>query len=90
MKRVIGYLISIVGLISLALGLEIFNFENDFLARFNKWYITIFGGILIIVGIIISYMDKGRGSRKHSQSEEEVPIYSGTGKHRRIVGYRKD
>jgi hypothetical protein len=46
------------------------------------------GNRRIVVGVAISLMDRAGGKIKHSK--EEVPIYEGVGKDRRIVGYRKD
>lgn len=88
MKKILGYVIAFVGLIILALGLELFSFGGDFLNNFSKWYVQILGGILIAIGVALSLMGK-KGSRK-SKDSDEVPIYEGTGKKRKIVGYRKD
>jgi hypothetical protein len=47
------------------------------------------GGIfLVVIGVFISLKgEKGGKSRKGG--EDEIPIYEGTGRHRRVVGYRK-
>jgi hypothetical protein len=35
-------------------------------------------------------LDKDSRNKNSKQSEEEVPIYEGTGKKRKIVGYRRN
>ena len=50
-----------------------------------------FGIIAIIVGVVISLTaEKGKGRKKVKDGEEEIPIYEGVGKKRKVVGYRKD
>jgi len=41
---------------------------------------------LIILGLTLAL----GGKQEVKQATEEVPIYEGTGKKRKIVGYRKD
>jgi len=89
MKKVIGYVIAIAGLVLMALSFGLFNVESAFLEKLKPIYITSVGVLAIIVGVVISLMaDKGsKGGPK--QSAEEVPIYEGSGKDRKIVGYRR-
>ena len=80
--RIIGYLISLIGLIALALTLDpvrkIVNITA--LDSIPKLTLTIVGLVLVIVGVIIaSRFSYGRGR------SAEVPIYRGN----RIVGYRR-
>lgn len=88
MKKVVGYIISIVGIVIMALGFGIIPFELKFLDGLAGNYIAGIGIVAVIVGVIISLkMDSGKRSK---QVSEEVPIYEGVGKKRKIVGYRKD
>ncbi len=87
MNKVIGYVVSFVGLIILALGFGDFFSSVPLLKSFSSGAITFFGIIFVIVGIVLSLMDKTSG--KPSQKENEVPIYEGVGNKRKIVGYRR-
>lgn len=77
--RIIGYLVSLLGLILLALSLDfvkaMFNLTS---LTISGNYLMIVGGVLILVGIFI-IVSSGTGRRS------EVPIYRG----RNIVGYRR-
>jgi drug/metabolite transporter (DMT)-like permease len=84
--KVIGYILAVVGLIIVILGSGFFGDFNYF--DFDSLYVSIGGVVLIIVGALVSA--KGSGGRKKNKSgEDEIPIYEGVGKKRRIVGYRK-
>jgi len=87
MKKLVGYVISIAGLAVMAIGLGMFSISEKFLKVVNPNYITGIGIAGIVVGVVISLRaDKGKKAR---QAKEEVPIYEGEGKNRKIVGYRK-
>jgi len=87
MNKVIGYVISIVGIVVMALSFGVFSLKIPLLEKLPQMYITIAGLILVGVGVAISLVfEKGK---KIDQSAEEVPIYVGTGKNRKIVGYRR-
>ena len=88
MKKVIGYIISIVGIAVMALGFGIIDLKLEFLNGVAGNYIAGTGIVAIIVGVIISL--KVDGGKNNKQATEEVPIYEGVGKKRKIVGYRKD
>jgi len=88
MKKVVGYVVSIVGLVVMSLGFNIINFKLALLEGISANIIAGVGIGLIIVGVVLSL--KGSGGRRSKQAEEEVPIYEGVGKKRKIVGYRKD
>ena len=93
MKAVIGYLLAGIGLIGLALNSKIVREtkiikENfNFLDKINSEYILIPAAVLIVLGVIIMIMNSKAGS-KIKQINNEVPIYQGEGKKRKIVGYR--
>ena len=86
MKKVVGYLISGVGILFLFLG--VFKLNVPILTSYSA-YFDLVGIVLVFVGVIFLAGNK-RKTKKEKQSEEEVPIYQGTGKKRKIVGYRRD
>ncbi|MEA3248202.1 MAG: hypothetical protein U9Q73_00690 [Nanoarchaeota archaeon] len=88
MKKVIGYAISVAGIAVMALGFGMIDLKLEFLDGVAGNYIAGVGIIGVIVGVIISL--KMDGGKKNKQVTEEVPIYEGVGKKRKIVGYRKD
>ena len=87
MKKEIGYIVSVAGLVVMALSFGLFKLDWAILDTIPPGIITAAGVIAIIVGVVISLTDKGikRGKQVH----EEVPIYEGTGKNRKIVGYQR-
>jgi hypothetical protein len=89
MKKVIGMILSLAGLALLAIasfpGLE--SYLSWLPSFIQIKYVMIAALGLVIIGVIFTF-DKG-GRKKIKQVSEEVPIYEGEGKHRRIVGYRK-
>lgn len=87
MKKLVGYVLAIGGLVGLAVGLGTFKLENELISSLGSSTISVIGGILIIVGVFIALKAEKNNS---IYNEEEVPIYEGTGKHRRIVGYRRN
>ena len=89
MDKRVGYVVAVVGLVLMALGFGTFKIDTGFLGALPELWIVGGGVVLIVVGVAISLMDKGGGGKiKHAK--EEVPIYEGIGKNRKIVGYRKD
>jgi|TARA_B100001964_G_C13718289_1_gene373433 hypothetical protein len=89
MKRVIGYAISIVGIAVMSFGFNMFKLDIAFLEGIGSNIIVGVGIAGIVGGVIIALMD-GKGGGKVRHAKEEVPIYEGIGKNRKIVGYRKD
>jgi hypothetical protein len=87
MKRLIGYVVAVVGIAVMVLGFGMFDLDIEILKGVSSNYIAGIGIVAVIVGVVISL--RAGGSGKVSQSKEEVPIYEGTGKNRKIVGYRK-
>jgi hypothetical protein len=85
--KLIGYGLSIAGLVVVAFSSKIS--QLPFLASNTKalLYVTMGGIALIAIGIALALT--GPSSSKIKQAAEEVPIYEGTGKHRKIVGYQK-
>jgi tellurite resistance protein TehA-like permease len=87
MKKVVGYVVSIAGLVVMALGLGTFKLDWAIFDTVSQSFIIGAGVIGIIVGIVISLTDKG--IKQGKQVHEEVPIYEGQGKNRKIVGYQR-
>jgi len=89
MNKVIGYGVSIAGIVLMAIGFGIVPLKFAFLEGVAANYISGVGIAVVIVGVVLAM--KGTGGRKRIRNAaEEVPIYEGTGKHRKIVAYRKD
>ena len=81
--RVIGYIVAVVGLVVIVLGSGFFG-EINFLGV-DSLYVSGFGVLLVVVGAFLSM----RGGSRGKKQSEEIPIYEGVGKKRRIVGYRR-
>ena len=86
MNKLVGYLIAIVGLVITFLSLNLTLINITLPEQIKPVYIMIFGIALVIFGVFITL---GKSKRRTNQSEEEVPIYEGTGKKRKIVGYHR-
>ncbi len=85
----IGYVISIVGIGVMSLGFDMFTWDVGILAGVPSSYVAGAGIVAVVVGILIALKSGGGRRNKAEQSNEEVPIYEGVGKKRKIVGYRK-
>jgi uncharacterized membrane protein len=71
----------------LALNSKIVRDNFTIVEKTKPEYILIPAVVLIVFGVIIMIMNSKSGNKiKHLT--EEVPIYQGEGKKRRIVGYR--
>ena len=84
MKKEVGYIISVAGLVVMALGFGVFKIENELFSKVGGSTITGVGIGLVVIGVVIALKNKGR-----RQASEEVPIYEGKGKNRKIVGYQR-
>ena len=93
MKALLGYLLSGLGIVSLAFSSPkvASNLSIPILSSIASKTFMVIGGILIVAGIVFLFMsNKDSGSSYNvKQAAEEVPIYEGEGKHRKIVGYKK-
>ena len=93
MKKVIGYVVSVVGIFVMALGFGMVPVEVRILEGVGSNVVSGVGVGLVVVGVLISLKgDKveEKGKKKGKGGEDEVPIYEGVGKRRKVVGYRKD
>jgi hypothetical protein len=89
MDKAIGYVVAIGGIVVMAFGLGMIPLEVAFLEGVAGNVVSGVGVGMVVVGVLLS-MNKGGGKKgKGDDGEDEVPIYEGVGKKRRIVGYRK-
>jgi len=82
--KVVGYVASVVGIVVMALSFGFFG--EVVLLKDYSLYVSVAGVALVVVGVVVSLKSGGRGKKQ----SEEIPIYEGVGKKRRIVGYRRD
>ena len=90
MNKALGIVLVIAGFAVLIVNLVFKSwFDTNFpsIASFGIIGSGILAIALIVVGLLFF---NRRGSYAPPQSAEEVPIYHGEGKHRKIVGYRKE
>ena len=88
MKAVLGYILAGLGLLALAANSAVGRENLKFLENISSQYILIPAAILIVLGVIIMIMNSKGGRGKIRHVENEVPIYKGEGKKRKIVGYK--
>jgi len=95
MKKLVGYILAVAGLVIMVTGIGVIELQWKFLEGLKPSYVTFLSIALIFAGVVAVLIDKNapkkKGKRKHKeeQAEEEVPIYEGEGKDRKIVGYRR-
>jgi hypothetical protein len=86
--KILGYALALLGLAVIVLSNKISSTIMKGFGSKSMVY-TILGAIvLLIAGIAFVMMDTA-SSKKVKHASEEVPIYEGEGKKRRIVGYKK-
>jgi len=90
MKKAVGYGIAILGLVVMGSDLIFPTLKIPLISTFGDNASTFVGIGLVVIGAVLSVLDKKSGSSKVKHSAEEVPIYEGTGKNRKIVGYRRE
>jgi hypothetical protein len=90
MKKMVGYAVSVLGLGLMAIGFEMVKVDLKKLGVSNQTYIAWAGIALVVIGVGFSLSNKSGKRKIDSSGKNEVPIYEGTGKKRKIVGYRKD
>ena len=86
--KIIGYILSGLGLVTLALSSPNVYTKVGFLANLPEKSVLLVGAVLVIAGVVV-LMLKNSPSSKVKQEATEVPIYEGKGKKRKIVGYQK-
>jgi hypothetical protein len=90
-NAILGYVLSGLGIVSVALSSEKTRsiIPIDFIANLSSKTFVSIGIILVAAGIVIMFLSGKQSGSNVRQSAEEVPIYEGEGKHRKIVAYRK-
>ena len=95
MKKVIGHAVSVFGIVLMVVGFGIVEYDVSFLG-WMKDYVSWIGIGLVGVGVLLALLVKDevvkKGAKKKGKGdlgEDEIPIYEGVGKGRRVVGYRK-
>ena len=89
MRKETGYVISVLGIVIMAIGFNMIPLGWEILNLVDSNYVAGVGILLIVLGVFVSMKgQKGRGAPK--SGEDEVPIFEGVGRSRRVVGYRKD
>jgi len=90
MGKSLGYILSIIGLAIILLSNKIANISFIKAIPKSSIYTVVVGVMFIVVGVIFM-MDKSSssysGNVKHAA--EEVPIFQGEGKKKKIVGYKR-
>jgi len=86
MKKVIGYGVSVLGLLLMALGFGDFGSKIPVVGGLGSGVVNSLGIILVVVGVVVSMMGGSGKKGKAKQEEDEVPIYKG----KKIVGYRRE
>jgi len=88
-NSIIGYSAAGVGLVVIALSSQIAKILT-FLGTKSMIYTIMAGVVLVAGGVAFVMTDSGFSrSGKVKHVSEEVPIYEGEGKSKRIVGYKK-
>lgn len=82
MKKLIGYLLALIGLIGLAVNSTAGRKNIPLIESFPKEYLLYSSLVFIVLGVIVLIIF-GKGG-KSRQVEKEVPIYKG----KKIIGYR--
>jgi len=91
MKKYIGYLFAGLGLLGLALNSTVGKKLVPALESVPKLYVIVPSFILLVLGVVVLIlMGKSGGDGLIKQVENEVPIYRGEGKKRKIVGYKAE
>jgi len=91
MKKMVGYGVSIAGIVVMAIGFGMVPLKLALLEGVAGNYIAGAGVVLVVVGVVLAMEKKdGKKKGKVKGGEDEVPIYEGVGKKRRVVGYRAD
>ncbi len=82
MKKIIGYVLAVIGLIGIFLSTNNGKKLVPLLANVKSTYILIISAIFVIAGVIFMVVLDKYGKQK----KQEVPIYKG----KEIVGYRRE
>jgi hypothetical protein len=85
-KEIIGYALAGVGILSIIASSDKVKALIPLIKNIPTIYLVIAGGVLVLAGVVM--IGLGSSSRV-KQAKEEVPIYEGEGRNRKIVGYQR-
>jgi predicted transporter len=88
--KALGYILSVAGLAVIAFSNQISKSPILSTNPRAAGITVLTGAILIIIGIAFVMTKPSSKKSKIKQAEEEVPIYEGEGKERKIVAYKKE
>jgi len=86
--QITGYALSVAGLGVIALSNKISSMLK-FLGTKSMIYTVLGGAVLITIGIVLIVSEGPSNKYKAKHAGEQVPIYAGEGKKRKIIGYQK-
>ncbi len=84
-KRGIGYILTIAGVLTFALTIKTIKSLSPLTIpeTITNFQLILLGAVLIIVGIILI---KTKSNSKKAKAQREIPIYRGN----EIIGYRRE
>jgi hypothetical protein len=85
--KILGYILSLAGLAAIVLSKPLLVLAQKISPSIKLAYVIVAGVALVAAGVVF-LMDRS-GSNEVRLAAEEVPIYQGEGKNKRIVGYKK-
>jgi hypothetical protein len=88
-NEIIGYVLSGLGLAGIVASSSKVQPLIPIIKSIPSKYILIGAVVLIVAGIVVVISSSSSSSGNVKQAEEEVPIYEGEGKKRKIVGYKR-
>ena len=88
-NKIVGYILAGLGLLVMLLSYARDKILNFLPASIDKSDVFVTGIVIVVIGVVLLY-NKQRHGGKVKQSHEEVPIYEGEGKNRKIVAYKKE
>jgi hypothetical protein len=83
----IGYVFAGIGLAIIVLSNQIFTYLSK-LFTIKLPFVIIAGVAFVLLGVIL-LMGNSPSGQTVKHAAEEVPIYEGEGKNKRIIGYKK-
>lgn len=84
---IIGYILAGLGLVGIVASSAKIKATIPLISSIPTNFMVIGSGILVAAGVILLISSSKSGRIK--QVEEEVPIYEGEGRKRKIVGYQR-
>ncbi len=86
--KIIGYALSIAGLAGIVFSKKLSTYLT-FLGAKASIYTMVAALALVVVGVVLISSESSGSNNNVKHASEEVPIYEGEGKKRKIVGYHR-